>query len=347
MNYQELYNKYYSRMVGEGVVKSVLCALTIGFAVGGVVALIAWFVGFSGLWISLGCIVGVTAAIAPVFYFRLFRPTEASVARRLDSLGFDERVITMQEFQGDNSDIASLQRRDAVAIVNQAERTAKASGSKLIRYKVPAKTIAATCAVGVFGVMMAIVIGLSDYGVIPGGRAVWGEVFPPHLEEYLVNYGTEGGATLTVGKENQLVQEGGATEEVLYTADRNFYFTFWIDDLGNVYFGGPSRHEENVIDDVEFKAYFKELEELEDDNDFDRDLPTNGGNNNSGGSSGPGGLGDDEFDSNQNNSIVDGNTDYREEYSKYYEEAMDYLKDNPNISPEARAIIEAYFKTLQ
>lgn len=274
MDYSQLYDKYYSRMSVEGWIKSAIFALIVGFAANGIIALVTWIVGFDmGLWIALGGLVVVTVAVTPVFYFRFFRPTEKKVAKRLDSLGLDERIITMLELQGDTSEIAALQRADAVGMVEASDKDEKKKG-KFVRFKLPVAVVVAVACLGVFGIAFSVVTGLSGYGVIGSGKEVIGNAFTEPAT-YSVTYGIYGvkenkddntesdvvekeklaamiahalaagntdkdneqetPAYVTFGKVNQNVKAGESSDEILYTAKDYYYFVKWLDGFGNEY----------------------------------------------------------------------------------------------------------------
>ena len=87
----------------EAVLKSLFCALSLGFVALFVAAFATWFAPFNGLWLSLGVFVGVTAITFPLFYLKRFYPSVVRNARRLDSLGLEERLVTMVEFENDTN----------------------------------------------------------------------------------------------------------------------------------------------------------------------------------------------------------------------------------------------------
>ena len=91
-----LFKKYRSRVVKEGILKAVVCGLIVGFAVLIVTALAFWFAGVPwGLWLSIALFAAATGASVPAFYFLKFKPTAKAIAKRIDQLGLEERIITM------------------------------------------------------------------------------------------------------------------------------------------------------------------------------------------------------------------------------------------------------------
>ena len=74
-----IFDKYYSRLVKEGVIKSGACGLITGFAVMFAVALLSWIFGFAGgIWLALGLFVACSAAVGVAFYFLKFKPCSTS-----------------------------------------------------------------------------------------------------------------------------------------------------------------------------------------------------------------------------------------------------------------------------
>lgn len=388
MDYNQLYNKYYSRMSKEGWIKSLFCALAVGFVSNGIIALVTWLVGFdAGVWIALGGLAVVTAAVTPAFYFLYYRPNEKSVAKRLDSLGLDERIITMQELQGDTSEIACIQRADAVGKIEQTEKAAQKQG-KVVNIKIPLAPIIAVACAGVFGISFSIVSGLSGSGYLQSGREVLNSAFSTS-KTYNVTYGIYGekdkkddeqskvsvkqraaalasyalavanseqeekgpAAHITLGNANQNVKEGGSSEDILYTANDYYYFVRWLDNFGNKYGYEdgytPLRHEDNVNSDIELKIQLEEVSECLPDGELSRYFADGEGDGGNGGG-GQKDPGNEDYELNRFDFIIDGQTKYMTDYDMYFDLAMKYLSsDAENISGEDRAMIETYFGTLK
>ena len=87
---RNVFNKFYGKLAREGLLKSLMVSASIAFVVAGLCAFATWFLGINALWISLGIIGGLTLILTPIFYFKKFRPTTKSIAKRLDSLGLEE-----------------------------------------------------------------------------------------------------------------------------------------------------------------------------------------------------------------------------------------------------------------
>ena len=112
MKNKELLDKYTSRFVAEGLIKSVLLSSTLGFALSLVAAVVSLATGIKLIWLSVVLFFAVNAVGIPTLYYAKFRPATSQIANKLDKLGLQERVVTMLELSDDNSDLARIQRDD-------------------------------------------------------------------------------------------------------------------------------------------------------------------------------------------------------------------------------------------
>ena len=110
-------NNFFSYQISklrlEAAVRSLLAGLAVGFGISFAFALLFWFAEIGNFWILLGILAFVTAVAAVIFYFCRFIPNDVRSAKRLDSMGLYERMVTMVEFQNDDSYMARVQREDA------------------------------------------------------------------------------------------------------------------------------------------------------------------------------------------------------------------------------------------
>lgn len=357
-NYKDVFAKCRNDLVKEGIIKSVLFGAIAGFGLSFVIAFITWFTDFNGLWLALGMLVVVTAAVSIVLYFKVYRPTNKMVADRLDRIGFDERMITMLELQNDDSYIAQRQRADAMGVVTQA---AKRNGGKLVTIKVATAVIVVSSVLVAFGVGMTAVTGLAAYGVIPGGKELWNKAFPTESSFATVKYVvSDSKAGFIDGETEQKVYVGDSSAVVYAYANDGYQFVNWVDDEGNEYVAYGTAHQvQKVSRSVTFTAVFEAVDDMEDDplesnkpgesGDNPGDSPNmNGPSLPDPGNSGDGnnGNGSGSNNGNDNDKIIDGETDYKEKYEYYYQLAMQKLANGEEIPPELRAILESYFGVL-
>jgi len=131
MKKNELFKKYYKRLRLEGLLKSLIIGLAAGFAAGAAFSIVALVTGMFAVQyrmeyitmsvgllralISVGIIFVVLIITVPIVYAIFFKPKSEQVVRRIDALGLEERIVTMMEFEQDQSFMAVAQREDAKA----------------------------------------------------------------------------------------------------------------------------------------------------------------------------------------------------------------------------------------
>ncbi len=110
----ELFKKHYKRLARESLIKSILFGCLIGSFALFSSAFIFWLADFSFFWIAIIICAITTFIVSCISYYKLFKPTEKQLAIRIDALGLEERMLTMEELKDDNSYIAKLQREDTI-----------------------------------------------------------------------------------------------------------------------------------------------------------------------------------------------------------------------------------------
>ena len=378
MNGKQLFKKHYTRLVVEGILKSAIFGLAIGFGANFIAAAAAWLFDFGGIWFAIGIGLGAAVISAVLLYFLKFKPNAKEVAARVDRLGLEERMITMLELDGDDSYIAKLQRENAVTQLQTVE-------NRKIRLRFPKALIALAVVGAVLGSSMTTVAGLAAMDVIPPGNEIIAPEDP--LADYIpVTYlveGDEGGEI--EGETDQLVAPGENATPVVAVADDGWMFVGWDDGLDN-----PERLDENIVQELVFFAIFEQIEEGDGEagegaegehdgsgeGDAAEDIPAQGSANVEGGQNGDAGdegdasgsdgegeggkgSGEDEGqgkgegqgagaggkwqDSNQ---FIDGNTYYKDYLDMYYQMAMEIFAENGEIPPELREFFEAYYNSI-
>ncbi len=372
MKDNRFFQKHHTRLVVEGIIKSTLVGLIIGFIANFLAAFVSWFFEFGGIWLPI--VVGVVAGIASgiIFYFKKFRPQARDIAGRVDRLGLEERLITMLEYEKDDSIMAQRQRRDAKEHMNDVS-------NKKVKFRLSKLMICFAVAAVLIGSSMTVVAGLADHGVIPPGT----EIINPENKEYIaVSYVVEEGGEI-IGEADQLILPGQDAAPVVAVANDGWVFFAWDDGYER-----PDRHDIKVTAPIEVIAVFVEItEDGEEDGGDNSDVPTEGdaasdvpadsggptngnsGSDNSGGEQGnidggdgPGSDGDNENSENQgqgdgqgfgaggkwddSNQFFDGNTYYKDFLEQYYEMAMQYFEENGEIPPELREFFETYYGSL-
>lgn len=332
---KKYFQKYHSRICFEAFLRSLLLGLVIGLGTAFAAAFVTWFLSFNGLWLTLGLLIAVTAGATALFYFKVYQPTAMSNARRLDRYGLEERLITMVEYDGDDSYIAEAQRNDAKAELAKFE-------ASQIKFKFSAKVAVACLISAVIGLGMTLITTLSSYGIVPTGNDVLNVLFPPPPDTYYeVKYvAAEGGYIL--GNDNQSVIKGGNSEAVVAVAADGFIFKGWDD--GNK---SAERQDSEILTALEFSAIFihvddENADELEDDEKAD-DLPEDAGGegpSEGDGESGGDGAGGKYEDYNQ---IINGETYYRDHLSDAQDSIDNTLQEGEDgLSEEQKEVIKNY-----
>ena len=262
----KLFKKYYGRLQREGILKALLCGLTVGFITLAVLGALFWFMGWKSYWIGFIVWGGVSAVAIVGFYKWKFQPTTKAIARRVDELGLEERIVTMIELENDTSYIAMRQREDAL----KALSTVQASFIKLV---VSLPVIIGVSVSAFFGVGMATVSALGATGVLPSGlELIENSMIDTTVYEYKVVYVIQEGEGEIQGELEQTVRKGESGTPVVAVAKEDYVFIGWSDGSQN-----PYRLETNVLYNVTIKAVFLPLEEvLDGEEDAKKDQEPNG-----------------------------------------------------------------------
>ena len=377
MNGKELFKKHYSRLVIEGIIKSALLGLAIGFGANFVAAFFAWMFDFGGIWFGIGVGAGVAAVSGVILYFLKFKPNMQDVARRLDRLGLQERMVTMLELKGDDSYIAEIQRENARA------HLAKVS-HRNIRFRISKVIVVVLAVAFIFASSMTTVVGLAESGIIPPGDEI---ITPddPYENHIAISYMAEEGGEIE-GETDQLVAPGESTTPVVAVAHEGWVFVGWEDGVET-----PERSEDNVLTEMIYFAIFEEIGEGEggdgseggnpgesgdSEGDSAEDVPEGGsanvesdttgdagdeGDGQGGSSDSDGGEGSSEEEGEgkgdgkgqgaggkweDSNQFLDGKTYYKDHIDMYYQLAQEILAEGGEIPQELREFLEAYYDSI-
>lgn len=337
MNRKQNFEKHYSRLRLEAWLLSLLWGLVLGLGCGFLTALILWFTKLDGLILSVAAASAVTILTTLIFYVARFRPNAVKNARRLDRLGLEERLITMVEYEKDESVMARLQREDAKA------QLAKIKPSSLKLRITKSLTVHLLITVILYALMLTVTI-LSASGIIPGGDELIEEVVEEQQEVWIsVTYEVEDGGYIE-GVADQLVLFGTNAEPVVAVAEEGYVFVEWDDGRSR-----PDRTDTNVTEDVVYIAVFEPIaEDGEGDDNSNNDTPQDTPQESENASQSRPGEDSDSPSSaggkyEEANQIIDGETYYREVLEMYKELLRQRLEiEGDTLSEEERAIIEAY-----
>ncbi len=352
---QEIMKKFRSLFIKEGILKSLLYAALIAFSALAVSGLVFWMIGFEQVWICAVIFGGVLVVAAPVIYLAAFRPTEKSVARRVDKeLGLDERMVTMLELRGNNEVMACAQRANAVSAL-------KSMSGKKISLALWSTTLIAGLSVAVcLGAGTTTVSALAAGGVIPSGAELMsGPDVPPAV--YTITYNVQGTGQI-MGESVQQVTAGTSADGVYAVAgtdeEGEWIFVGWSDGSTN-----PYRAEADVSADMTLTAIFSLMDEdgFDYDTDSSDDIPApigegdgTGGDGDSEGPPSPndeGGDGDSNDNegqggrSNPTNQVRDGDIYYGDVIDDSHEVAAGEAEDG-DYPEDLVDISEDYFGSL-
>lgn len=242
------FKEYYSKLAKEGALKALLCGLIAGFSTAFVTALVFWFVKPELFWTAFIAFGVVTAAVSAVFYFCRFKPTTKDIAKRVDALGLEERLITMTELEGDESFMAMKQREDA-------KKSLSTVSAKLLKLAVSLPLVIAVCISAVVGVGMATVTALGAEGKLKSGKDIIDDFTEEQITYFEVFYEAEGEGEID-GEMFQLVKAGEDAIGVMAVPAEGWMFVEWSDGWAE-----PYRQDFKVEGNMYFTALFMEAED--------------------------------------------------------------------------------------
>ena len=354
---------YYNKLIGEGLLRAVFCGLIIGFSAVLVSALVCWYLSFKAFWLTIVIGVSATAVATVLFYFLKYRPNIKQISARIDELGLEERILTMNELKDDDSYIAKRQREDAMSALS----------------KVTASNIAVTVALSLLLVMPIVAVvsagastvyGLHVAGIIPSGRDVFFQIIQPELKDVEIQFVGDGGGSVG-GYTTQTIKEGANADAVVAIPEPGYAFSHWtwIEGSSVKFSTTPYFVAEEVFEDTKFTAVFTQLENYEDQPGglesggkgngkgqngnqngptSDTDMPPSEDEQNQPGDPsddmGSGGSGAGAND--EENKILDGDTFYGDIYEGERNDAMQNVSQDKEMSQEMKDFIEGYYDAI-
>lgn len=331
----------------EAWIKALSMALICGFSVLFFSSFIIWFTGYEFIWLSLIFFAVTAASTVPLFYFYKFKPSERTIAKRLDALGLEERVVTMIELKNKPlTYISSRQKQDT-------KNKLKNFNIKSLKIIIPTLLIIAIIVSAMFGIGMMTVSALEAYDIIPSGNEIIEDITTPELPEYEITYEVEGegfinGELFLI----DTVKEGEDGIEVVAEEMDGWAFESWSDGVKD-----PIRVVTNVTCNMKLKAIFVELEEGE---------PGEGEEGGDQSGNVPGEPQQSEKPSNgdpadnppqnaqgsgqwePNNQIIDGETWYGgSTFDGAYDAAMGETAGNGDISGDGQGMVGGYMNGIQ
>lgn len=370
---KSFFQKHHKRLVTEAVLKAVLCGALAGFCADFLAALVAWFFDLGGIWLAIGIGAAVGVVTGVILYFAKFRPSIEDLAKRVDRLGLEERMVTMLQLQQDDSIMARLQRENAKEHLKDVE-------DRKLRLRMPKSVIALAVIALVLCSGMTTVLALAEENILPPGSELI-DPDDPMAELIAISYIAGEGGEIE-GETDQLLLPGEDGLPVVAVAEDGWVFVGWDDG-----FEHPERQETGVTAGGVYTAMFQEILEDGDpegeesgdgkggqggEGDKAADVPGGGETNADTDQAGSGdkGSGSGSDSSNQggqgegqeqgegkgdgkgqgaggkwedSNQFLDGQTYYKDYLEMYYEMAKEIYEENGEIPPEMWEFFEAYF----
>ncbi len=351
----DLFKKYRKRLMYIGIFKSSILSLSIALMSVGLFSIVTWIIKPSFI-LTLSLILGIGFGIfiisILIFYFKLFRPTPRMIAKQLDSLGQDERYITMLECGANTSQMANLQREDAKTRLSGIS-------VKNLKFTIALPVILLL----VFGVVFAT--GTTTMSMLTVANEFnSSEIDNPQDEQtkfYTVTYKVyEEGTGFISGQSVQEVEEGHYTKEVMAIPAEGYRFSAWVDeDLNRLANQTNPRAEVNVHENMIIYALFEKRNDNEDGGNGDGELGegddkqnqdknegdgSESGGEVGGGETGQGNAGGGESEGRENNKVIDGTQDYRDNFDR---EQLENELNNKDVPDDLKDILGDYYGTLK
>lgn len=360
---ESIFKKYYKRLARIAILKSICFSVMFGFCVNFLVALIMLFFDLSvavELGVSIGAGVLAIGCAAPLLYCFKFKPTLNRMASALDEQGLEERMVTMVEFENDDSYIAKAQRENAV-------KKLESVNPKSLRFVLPTIAVVLISAAMILGISMTTVTALSAADVIqfPHKDVVEEDLEEPTKEPdeevEMVSVLYEAGEHGRVdGELFQEFEKGGSATAVVAVPEEGYVFSFWSDGIFTA-----ERQDQNVMSSFSVTAIFAKETVVGPEEEGGGQEGGNAGSGQQGGQQGgnagsgqdgdggdgegedgegEGGGGASGSTAEDNNTVIDGNTDYHQEID--YEATRESILQDDTLSQEEKDMLLKYLDTL-
>ncbi len=361
MDLKKYLKSYFTKLNAEAALKASLLGFAVGFgaALLYAVASLLFFLKYHWIaYIVFGVFFAATFAIA---FFRL-KPSQKQVAARVDLVGLEERVLTMNELKDRSDLVANMQREDTMQALQSVN-------AKKVVFAISLPLIIVASVISFLGLSTSVVTSLAANELIDVGQHIGdgddpGGIIPPRDDEGQIQYFTVEylfeGEGMIQGQVFQVVEKGGSTEPVLAVGDDEWGFMVWIEDG----LEEPYRMEYDVQEDLVFTAIFmqgeggspspngqptegNEGQEADDDGQQPGDQGQEGQDSPDPHSQDqPGGGAGGQYEN--VNQVIDGETYYGGNvFENANAEMMEELSNSGDYSSEEQDLITDYFNTIK
>lgn len=363
MNMKKNFNELYKEYLKSIIFKSLVFATLFSCTVLAIMSFAFWYNDVKQYWIALIVFAVLELVLFSVMFF-ILRPTEKKFAKKLDSLGLKERVVTMYQYQNDDSLMARIQRGNAVEYINKINK-------KLVRLATPVFIVVLFAIAIISGATTTTMAALASNDYIPGGPQTFKrleEVFGDKVE-YEVTFDVIGDGFID-GDIIQIVYEGEDCTAVVAIPEDGWMFAGWHytndkmilqsqklfgwgDDDTDAY-----HVETKVTKNLTVYAEFVEIPDYNGDDQNGNNkpgkpgespLPQKPGEEKPKPSQQPGdGDGASAGRDEANNQVFDGNTFYGGSvYENAYNDAMNSMQQNGEMSDGQKDAVSDYFTTIE
>ncbi len=351
MNFKKNFNELYKSYLKSAIKKSLMYASIISCTVLCIISFTFWMFDVKKFWIAL-IVFGVLEMVAFLIAFLKLRPTDRKLSKKLDELGLQERVITMHQYQNDDSLIAQIQRKNAIEHI-------KVVNKKLVKLVTPVVVIVLLCITCLLGTTTTALAALSSNDIIKSGNETINSETEP--TEFEISYDVIGEGFIE-GELFQIVEKGKDSLPVLAIAEEGWMFEGWsiqLPDGTELDFveSEPYRVENCVNSSLVVYAMFVEVEygEAPEDDESNQEGEPKDNNKPSKPQDStkipPKGNGDGDGKGGQydpNNYVYDGKTYYGgETFDVAYDDAMNELQNDSGISDSEKDTVSDYFTAIE
>lgn len=222
MNIKNKLEKYQRKITLESIVLSIIIGLIIGFGFTLCFSVIFYLLKLSGIT-TLLIIGGASTVLSSLLlYYYKFKPNLNIVAKRVDEIGLEERVITMLEMEEKDSFMANLQREDAKGKLDEYKITSLPFRS----FKKPIITL-----------FVIAIVSITSMVVLSK------QVYAKYYKQYRIEFNSQGGTPI----DDQLVIGGNTIDIPKEPKKEGFDFYYWYEDDMNNRFDFENQIFENKM----------------------------------------------------------------------------------------------------
>lgn len=362
MNIKKNFNALYKSYLKSAIFKSLIFATLVSCTVLAIVSFMFWYYDVKQIWIGLIVFAALELSVFTVM-FLILKPTEKKFVKRLDSLGLQERVVTMYQYQNDESLMAKIQRNNAIEHINKLNK-------KLVKLATPVFIVVLFAIAVVSGLTTTTVAALASSDYIPSGSKTFGQIEEQfkNKTEYEVSFDVIGEGFID-GDIFQLVYEGEDCTPVMAIPEEGWVFVGWqytnnkniLQSQKLLGWGSedtePYHIESNIKKNLIVYAEFVEIGDpgepdpnapnkkpFDPENQRPQKPSDNPPQSNNPSGSGEGSAGHHEA----NNQVFNGETFYGDKvYENAYNQAQDNMDQNGGMTDGQKDAANDYFTTIK